>query len=779
MNHQSSHHGTVPFGAVKIARSAIVGLALLGAAYVDAGGVLDSAALRAQSIINNAGAAGNIAGKSFSDDDALIARGGFDPGALQRLKLTAPTSKSSVIDSAEYRFPFKFPTGAGAQNVTAIDLLCSPDRGATWYSYSSVLSNDGRRQFLFEAPEPGEYWFALMTSFDSGKRTFSSTRTMTFTAGVGLQNDSFAVAKDAGHADASPQENSFALTDDAGDAEDEFSVPSLGAPTSAGHGDSLAELGDIDAPSLLPQTFDSDEDSLLINNASYAGEDAMPAEPMPQAPQTSGADLDAPNAASAPTPNVSSGPWPGKFKNLSFGTGKGSNQLMVTVRWFRPEDLDSQYQIGIRSLSIERAPTQAGPWTIVAEDLDVNQSGYSWTATAEEMKPFFVRSVARDMEGNVWRDVTTSAMDVNLPAVRSALGPVKTPVPFDDDKAKAGAKAKADEEEIEEASKATEKMKLIRHTASEDEESEAADDDEEEPPKAKSPLRLVSTVERGQSGSAAARRERPNIPPPTNPNEFQINPLFTQGFSVLYQSSQARMEPVSTQKRSIFTPPTRAQRERYVRPAEHRLSQQQINAQRIEQERKAYEERLKYNKEHEMETFAQKPELMQGRMFYMDSNGNLTTTPPAEMQQALAFGNNMEAMGWTQADGTVAAQNAAATSGMTVGSGDQSLYMPKDAEAYDSSARSGAAIWNNTSYPQASNPGASPLNNRYSDGNTTIDSTIPAAQNAAPIGTNPQTYYAPSTYSPSAYSTSPYYVSNAASASEANYAFPPRPNVAQ
>ena len=162
-----------------------------------------------------------------------------------------------------------------------------------------------------------------------------------------------------------------------------------------------------------------------------------------------------------------------------------------------------------------------------------------------------------------------------------------------------------------------------------------------------------------------------------------------------------------------------------------------------------------------MDMFEKQPELMEGRMFYQDANGNITTTPPPEMQEALNFNEaNMAAMGWTRVD---------PQDGSTAP--DQSLYMPRDAELYDSSARSGAAIFNNTEYPNASSPGSSPINNRYS-------SQPEGATQSAPTttGTNPQSSYNPlvSPY-PGDASTTPYYVSNAAQ-SGYEYALPPTPS---
>lgn len=724
-------------GAVKLTRSAMLGLALLGAVGA-ASQDLRPSALLAQSIINNDKGAGNNSNSSFSaSSNKVSVTGSFAPNAGRPLQLPAPTDKPSPVNDAQFVFPFVFPQGSDPNGMESITLLSSYDKGATWYPYAVVTTRDSRRQFLFEAPDPGEYWFALMTTFKSGKRSFSSTRAMTFAQGIGEQEENFALADDSDEAslDAAFTPVSTSRSVDAP------------APSSASlePPEELSELDDLQAPP--PLSLD-DSESILINNASFEGEEEAPASPATEDAQ----------------PAAESIAWPGKLKNLSFGVGKGTGALMATVRWFTPAELNAADRRSIKSLSVERGPSENGPWTIIAEDLNVEENGYSWTATPEEMKPFYVRTVARDSEGNVWRDVTASPMDVNNKAVRSALGPVKTPAPF----------TEPAEDDSNEADDATEQnsTQLIRHTASEASESLDEADDKEADKKStakesastldpasdlrndKSDVRLVSNVER-----AAAPAPRPYIPAPTNPNEFQLNPLFTQGFSVLFQSAQTRPEP-TTAKRSIFTPPSRGYNTSSVRPAEHRPSAYQREAARIAQERRAYEERARYNREREMDLFEKQPELMEGRMFYQDANGNITTTPPPEMQEALNFNEaNMAAMGWTR----VGDQNATTAA-------DQSLYMPRDAELYDSSARSGAAIFNNTEYPNASSPGSSPINNRYSS------QPEGTHQSAPTTGTNPQAYNNPlvSPY-PGDTSTTPYYVSNAAQ-SDYEYALPPTPS---
>ena len=621
-----------------------------------------------------------LPGDSSAKAGARDLLGAFDPARRANLAAAPPTGRAKQIDGLSYRIPFSFPKSANANGATSVELYVSQDAGQTWYSYATALATDNRDAFFFQAPVQGEYWFVLKTNFGNGKSALSSTRAYAFSA--------------------PEQENeTFELRDDSLEIDPQ---PSL---------DPSFEL-DVE-PSPLDSTGE-DEEAFVLNNASVALEDQPPA----TAPQNKAPKSDEPEIP----------PHPGKLKSLSFGREDQSERLMITARWFRPEEIDEEFRIDVKSFNIERAPSPQGPWTIVGEELDVKQKGYAWIAVADEMKPFYVRTVVVDSNGNVWRDVTTAPMDVSQREVRAALGPVKTPAPFPSEK-------KDDDESQNE-------KPFIRNTASQEEQEESIDADKLVSPRDvernKKSDKLVSGVD---AREPTPKKRRPYVPAPTDPNEFQINPIFTKGFGVLDQAAQTRAEPSSSQKRSIFTPPERAQRVAAVRPPEMRKSAAQLAATRARIERQKLEEQARYNQEHEMEAFEQKPELMEGRMFYIDSNGNMTTTPPPEMRQALASNADLIAQGWVPVDqGNANSFNGANNA--------EPIYMPRDVEEYDASARSGAATYQNREYPNASNPGASPINNRYSDGaanSTTIDDSraIPQTSFSPTYSTIPANAFPP------------------------------------
>ncbi len=633
----------------------------------------------------------------FSDEEPDVVTGAFDVSKKTSANLPAPNAPAKKVAEPNYRIPFSFPRPIDSNEATAVELLCSHDQGATWYSYAIASPEQGRSVFRFDAPESGEYWFALKTYFKNGVSSYSSTRAYLFDL----------------------PEESFALRNDELDPADSF--------------DST-----LAAPQLLSQPDEANEpdesaEPLMINNAAFE-EDELAA---PNAPQNDSANALDEQEQKKPVKVV---PHPGKLKVITFGKDQ-DERLMVTIRWFRPDEIDEQYRFVVKSFNVERAPAQSGPWTIIGEELDVNEKGYAWLATADEMKPFYIRTVVVDDKGAIWRDVANGAVDVSNPEVRAQLGAVKTPAPF----------PKAQTDDKEESNDDKESSTFIKNTASEVDD----DNDSERQERGQEQGKLVTGL--NPTAATAARPKRPKIPPPTNPNEFQINPLFTRGFSVLYDAAQTRVdvEPTAA-KRSIFTPPDRAQRVAQIRPAERRRSAAQIAAARAREERAKLEEQAKYAKEHEMEAFEKKPELMEGRMFYIDSNGNMTTTPPPEMQQALGVNAEMLAQGWVPS-------NQANANSQTGNNAEEPLYMPRDPEAYDASARSGIANMSNNQYPSASTPGASPINSRYSSGSgqgSTPGSPSPG-QSDGGYRAIPQTSYAPSGFG------------------SAPSAFPPRPTVVQ
>ncbi|MDO5308798.1 MAG: hypothetical protein Q4G03_04830 [Planctomycetia bacterium] len=735
---------------------------------------LANVAVRAQSIINQTPQNHNEKRESFSAKDnaphasapmnvqrananAIALRqygatenltyGRFDVTRTEQATLSAPTGVSKSVNQAELRVPYFFPQGADVDAADAIELLCSNDQGLTWYSYAVARAQDAnaldnKTAFLFQAPAPGEYWFVLKTHFNNGKIAYSSTRGYSFD----FQDDALT----------SPEP--LATTQQTGTL----------APTEPL--DSLALDDTLALEPEDPQT-PNDADPFLIGNAAYVDQESV-ATNAPTAPEEDNAsftlnddaeELALEQANEQPQKGAvesNQTPWPGKLKTLSFGKEDGTEKLMTLVRWFTPNDLEPEFRITIKSLSIETAPTAEGPWTIVGQDLAVDQSGYGWIATAEQMKPFYVRTVAIDSSGNIWRDVSPQPLDVNAEGMRSALGAVKTPAPFASDEEKASQKSDSNKTEDRDD------LTLIPNTGSEDAQNltprvASKEDDTLQPATHSRTKRLsddaseTSATKRAQS--VATRRERPYVPAPTNPNQFQVNPLFTRGVDVLYRASQARpdVEPTSG-KRSLFTPPNRARRVSNIRPAERRLSSEQLLAQR----QKQMQEKLQYEREHEMENFEQKPELMEGRVFYMDSNGNLTTTPPEEMRQALNGYNSIQGnIDWSQAQPINSAGNYA------LPGSDSGVYMPHDMEQYDSSARSGAAIMSNNPYPNTNQSTVSPLNERYSNGNENYAPSTQTPYN----NNNTETYRAV----PQTSYSNPYYVAP----NNEPVALPPKPSV--
>jgi len=543
---------------------------------------------------------------AWLDSSSSDAVGSFKDARPVDVELAPPPTGAKDVGSFERRIPFAFPKGSDSESALSIELLCSNDQGATWRSYASVRANEGQNAFLFQAPRAGEYWFALQTRFKSGKTALSSTRAYRFEDPAQIEEI---------------------------DALEEPTLDSVGLNENF----SLAE--DSEETLNAPELLSIGGDPLKIDNAAYAGET-----------ETSNA---APSANSTTDPQGANAPRPGKLKRLSFGKEEHTDRLMVLARWFQPEELEPQFRGEAKTLKVERAADPKGPWTTVGEDLSLDQPGYAWLATEEEMKPFYVRTVVVE-QGVELVDATSSPLDVTAPGVRSALGSVKTPIPFPPGDSNSDAKdADSDSNSKSNATSDSEQTPGKLADSSELEHSR----DEARAVALKTTTRY-GTSENANLATATPRvNERPRIPAPTNPNEFSFNPLFTTGPSVLVRAAQTRYESGSS-RRSVFTPPTRASRVGAIPPAEYRQSASQLAAKRAAEaskraaeERRAQlakmEEEAKYQKEHEMDVYSQKPELMEGRVFYMDKDGKMTTTPPPEFQQALGYTGSLDGIDWS------------------------------------------------------------------------------------------------------------------------------------
>lgn len=744
-----------------LVRASAIGLAVLGTyCPIDLAGAPPSASLYAQSIINQSrGSSNSFQGFSTRRVEKIAALPST-PAPLasrEQVGFAAPAASASAIDGATLRVPFTIPERSKTIGVKAVKLYYSADRGATWRQYDSVGPTDRRTEFFFEAPKPGEYWLALQTSLNNGAVTASSTRAFRFSQGKEPEDDVL-----------------LPLSEDGGE-------PTLG-------------LDDSDAPSLLPLS-DGSEETLYMNETAAeeansvskgAGANGSPNnfslnddsdEQEPPAP---------PAAAEHAEGEIV--PRPGRFKTLSFGKEAETDKLMVFVRWFRPDDLDEQYRGKKATISLDYGPTPEGPWTAVAKDLSLDESGYGWIATADNMKPFYVRATVTDESGESWTDVTSDPLDVSTPGVKEALGVVNTPAPFATKKLQ---KTASKESVVEKRAKPAldggneDGVELVRTTASEGETKAT--------PAAKSESEADSIDKAREAGKSPEKekaaktrqpyRERPVVPAPTNPNQLEVNPLFTRGVSVLYRSAQTRYEPDNGGKRSIFTPPSQARRAASVPPAQRYRSPAQIAAARQREALEKMEKDAKYAREHEMEMLEQKPELMQGRVFYMDANGNMTTTPPPEFLQA-SNEWQISSVGDPVPVGTDGAvPNVSANGGAIVSGAEPPIYMPQNTDDYDASARSGAAIMN-PYVNQGEASGSSPLNDRYGTGAGQPAGTAPQqVPNTNGMGmsyqTIPQTAYTQNypTVLPYGYSApSPNYVPQTGGAPSS---FPPRPSVSR
>lgn len=685
--------------------------------------------LRAQSIINEtsdfnnrADVFSNVSAKKIALLDASSPRtpepsGSLSPTNRVDVKLAAPTGAPRETVGSTCRVPFVFSQGADSATATAVELFCSPDLGATWYAYAAVRPEDGRDAFVFQAPKPGVYWFALKTSFSGGGSAFSSTRAYRF------------VEPASASSDASAASETFALNDDSESAAD---APPLGAPTAS----------DVEKDP-------GEQANKLLDLARGTRRDAAPQ-------KGEAGEVDA------------SRPATGKIKSLGPAKEKGTDRLVLVLRWYRPSELEESRRGRPATIAVERATDPNGPWTRIADSLSSEREWYSWFAGAAETTPFYVRTVATDDEGNEWIDATPQPLDLSTKWVRSALGRVVWPGSKDDGRdgatdeetpsdgesdAESGAKSKASVGGLIRNASSTDSVDVdaadVGNAGNDDEESESGETKRSRAKK----MKKSDATERAQSTAVAPRRPRPNVPAPTNPNEFSLNPLFTQGFGVLFQAAQTRRgDGESDANRSIFTPPNRAKAASTIAPAEY------ANASADAARRRATA------RARDMSRYEKSPELMEGMVFYQDENGKLTTTPPADFQTAgaeNAFGGSFADLGAT-----------------TIGTGPngEPTVLPGDNETYDANPNSGAASLTNGMYPNAATPGNSPLNRRYETPSTVAPgaSYVPSAFPSGGFQTIPETSFGPRTVP----SNAPVYAPTPGGTSGPGL-FPPRPSVAR
>lgn len=745
------------FARVKtLARRALFGVSALSLALYCASdvsrfaGALGSNALPAQSIINNPSEQINnfsaFSSHSMEKDSPLLdstdATGTIDDAQRVQIDFPAPTSPAKQIGELSYRIPFVFPQGVNSESASKVELFCSDDQGASWVAYASIEANDGKKAFLFEAPVSGEYWFVLKTYFRNGKTAYSATRAYQFAD----------AAPEPLALEPEPELNSFALND-----EEPEPLP----------------LADGDEQLYVDETVAKEADD---PNASSPADDSFLLE------ETQEDEAE----EQAPSKEVKIIPHPGKMRSVTLGKEDGTDKLMIFVRWFRPEDLEEQYRGGNYKLDVEHGPTKDGPWEAVGKDLSPKEPGYAWVATESNMKPFYVRICATDENGKTLTEVSPAPVDVSAVDLKTLFGYVRTPAPLTK-KTKASAKNAKDSKDSKDAknkssedAKLKDELSLIQTTSSTDEkETSGADEDAEQNDidRSRNEMRAFEDKQKQkQKQSFKPPKERPYVPAPTNPNQLEFNPLFTRGVGVLYRSAQTRHASApTTSKRSIFTPPSQAASA--APPAEYRRSASQLAARNAQKARERMEREARYAKEHEMETFNEKPELMEGRVFYMDSNGNMTTTPPAEFLQAqnnwqvTNVGDPVPANGAPiQGDPATNASGSGQIplNGSIVGGANGSIYMPSNTDDYDASARSGAAMMGADPYVQNAASGSSPINQRYSNGangSPAPNGTNASAPNGATYETVPNTSYRQS-FSPGAI---PYNYAPAPNA------FPPQP----
>ncbi|MBQ7814741.1 MAG: hypothetical protein IJ387_09655, partial [Thermoguttaceae bacterium] len=212
----------------RVAKRALIAILLAGA--FDGGTLLAQSIINETSVFNNrfetfsGGSVEKIArldGSTTLDasKNANAPSGSLSPSNKVDLRLDAPKGAPRENVGARLRVPFTFPKDADSKSATSVELFCSPDAGATWYSYAGQRPEDGADAFVFQAPKPGVYWFALRTRFANGTAAFSSTRAYRFVEAPSTPTEDWANAAETDATASTDSENasspsdSFALND--------------------------------------------------------------------------------------------------------------------------------------------------------------------------------------------------------------------------------------------------------------------------------------------------------------------------------------------------------------------------------------------------------------------------------------------------------------------------------------------------------------------------------------------------------------------------------------
>lgn len=264
--------------------------------------------------------------------------------------------------------------------------------------------------------------------------------------------------------------------------------------------------------------------------------------------------------------------FPGKIKNLSIGQ-TSSGEPTIMIRWFRPEEAGLPDKTP-GSLSLERADSPDGPWTLIAGQLNINEKGYWWKASGKDYIPFYLRAVSTDSQGRQSID----AIGQRLELASQLKG--KTAAGIDDankiaaaSQTPAPAPSTSNTAPLDKKTAAHESIRAWkndsdnRNTPFQNAGFEKSDGSSE------SMVNKTSSVQKNtlnsnyqdlksyqpspspnRNNQQTISPPRPPVNPPTDPNEYSLNPIFTNGFGVLFQSARSQ-DGNSGERRSIFTSP--------------------------------------------------------------------------------------------------------------------------------------------------------------------------------------------------------------------------------
>ncbi|MDO4586287.1 MAG: hypothetical protein Q4C95_03215 [Planctomycetia bacterium] len=414
-------------------------------------------------------------------------------------QLAIPSSPAIVVKRNEFPIPFDLSSENTINPPIEIELFYTKVQNPNWISFGKIQTGSPEKVFHFKSQEDGEFAFVLQTTFKDGSKRFCPVLK------INIARIESEKAKEI-----DPSKNPLPLLNIA-------------------QNNSLLKDNSINNQSKSENLSNSFEISSNDNNASKL-ENSTAIEP-----------------------------FPGAIKTIAYEYTQ-NNQTVIKIRWITPQEMGEEKGNG-EVVQLERAKSLEGPWQIIANQLDCNEAGYQWVATQYDAEPFYLKSITTDQYGKDWTYIFPKLIELasilkfgnetaQSPLDESNSNETSTDQPQTDI---SGLSLPLQTEEsqrpnqIQAWSDPPDIPAPENHSNLEESQSgEPNDSSETTTTVSKKTSASTNSLENAKRKlfdikfSQQTQQVRPNVPPPTNPQQFSVNPLFTQGLGVIFQAQQAR-----------------------------------------------------------------------------------------------------------------------------------------------------------------------------------------------------------------------------------------------